>query len=175
MTLDDRHINWDAAWQASLRYQRAAAFVSMGLGTTMSMVGLASGALIYGLSRNLPLAGLAALSSVVVGFIVSRRGRKALMGEPWVIEGTLQHKGEQPRPKGKGSRPVLVVDVTRARRLDPDGDLVEMPDSLGPRTLPARPGPWASAQPGQPAAFLCLPTGEVIAAMGEFRLEAPGA
>lgn len=174
MTLPDAQVDWAAAWRASLKYQRAAGFVSMGLGSSISLVGLLCGALIFGLTEDLVTAGVTALASVVVGLVISRRGRKALMGNPWIIEGTITRKAMQPKPKGKGSRPVLVMTVTRARRLDPDGDLSAADDRVGDRTVFARPGAHDAVDEGETLALLCLPSGEAIARLDQFRLKQPG-
>lgn len=172
--LSDAQVDWSAAWQASLKYQRAAGFASMGLGAAISLFGLLAGALVLGLSQDLVTAGVTALASVVAGLFISRRGRKAMMGDPWIIEGTLVRKGMQPRPKGKGTRPVFVMAVTRARRLDPDGDLTDAPDRVGDRTVPARPALYDTAQEGEAVALICLPSGDAIARLSQFPLRRPG-
>ncbi|MCA9544658.1 MAG: hypothetical protein KC613_09725 [Myxococcales bacterium] len=172
--LPDAQVDWHAAWQAAHKYQRAAGFASMGLGAAVSLFGLLAGALVLGLSQDLVTAGVTALASVVVGLFISRRGRKAMMGDPWVIEGTVTRRAMQPRPKGKGSRPVFVVNVARARRLDPDGDLTEAPERVGDRTVPARPALHDAVAPGETLALLCLPSGDAIARLDQFRLKRPG-
>lgn len=147
-------IDWAAEHAAADRQNKAAAAVRFFAGLVFSAVGLAAAALIYAASHNMVIAGIAAASGMVVGLLMSRRGRKQLLGLPLVVEGAVQAR------QVEGS--LVVIDVRAAHVLHPGGERIADPERVGPRTLPARRDLFDTLKVGAEVCLVCLPNGLAV-------------
>lgn len=147
-------IDWAALYDVADRQHKAAAAVRFFAGLALSALGLLAAALIYAARHDVIVAGAAAAGGMVAGLVLSRRGRKVLLGLPLVIEGRVTAKptaGE-----------VVVIDVRVANVLHPEGERVADPERVGPRTVPARLPVLAALQVGDDVRLLCLSNGLAV-------------
>lgn len=155
--------DWRPERARAMRYVNAGGMVALATGVLFSLAGLLTGALMWRLRGDLVLAGLAAISGVVAGLVVSRRGRKALNADPLLVVGAVLRKAQVPAKKGR-VRLALVVRVEAAWHLDLERGPVPRPELCGERTVFARDPVYQSveAHAQQLAGLVCLPSGEAL-------------